>query len=145
MQVLLDTVIVNRNIGIGAQMTIPARRVAQSTQLRNPTSDLSTDIRQKIYIAALEKQVIKFALRDVQFRSVCEAATGIPYDSFDPAGMSIEDIQKVVADDMVRGLSVTLDEARSLVQENWKTANPSQKEVSSNEQSQIKEVPDTGA
>jgi hypothetical protein len=112
-------------------MTLPTQRPVQSTQLRNPSLDLQSDVRQKIYIAALQKQVIYFAQRDVQFRAVCEAATGVPYDSFDPLSISTEDIQEVVAQDMVRGLSVSIQEARSLVQENWITANPSQKETPS--------------
>lgn len=110
-------------------MSGPTIRPTQSTQLRNPSLDLQTDVRQKVYIAALEKQVMMLAKRDIQWRSLAEAATGVPYDSFDPRGMSIEDIMEVVAQDMVRGLSVNLDEARSLVRENMQTANPSQKEV----------------
>jgi hypothetical protein len=106
-------------------------RPVQSTQLRNPSLDLVSDIRQKIYIAALEKQVIAFARRDVQWRALAEAATGVPYDAFDPANMSVEDIKNTVVNDMVRGLNITLDEARSLVNENWQTANPSQMEAPS--------------
>lgn len=111
----------------------PTPRPVQSTQMRNPSFDLVNDIRQKIYIAALEKQVISFARRDVQWRALAEAATGVPYDSFDPASMSVEEIKEVVVHDMVRGLSVTLDEARSLVAEHWKTANPSQMEKPSSD------------
>lgn len=106
-------------------MTMPVRRLPQSTELRNPALDLQSDIRQKVYIAALEKQVMALARRDVQLRSVCEAATGVPYDSFDPRDMSYEDIAEVVAADMARGLNLSIDEARSLVAEHTQTANPS--------------------
>lgn len=116
-------------------MTLPTPRPDQSTQLRNPSLDLVTDIREKIYIAVLQKQVIRFCQRDVQWRALAEAATGVPYDSFDPLSVSKEDIQEIVAQDMVRGLSVSIEEARSLVQENWITANPSQKETPSNDKS----------
>lgn len=109
-------------------MTAPRQRVAQSTELRNPALELQSDVNQKIYIAALERRVVLLSIRDVQLRSALEAATGRPYDSFDPSGMSFEDIQEVVASDLSRGLNISIEEARSRVQENSITANPSQME-----------------
>ncbi|UOW93371.1 hypothetical protein SEA_LABELLE_45 [Mycobacterium phage Labelle] len=108
----------------------PRTRVPQSTELRSPSGELIGDERQKIYIAALEKQIVRLSIRDVQFRSALEAATGRPYDSFDPRGMSYEDICEVIASDLARGLNLSIQEARSLVQENSQTANPSQMEKS---------------
>lgn len=110
-------------------MTMPRPRVPQSTELRNPAQELQGDISQKIYTAALERRVVLLSIRDVQLRSALEAATGRPYDSFDPTGMTFEDIQEVVAQDMSRGLNLSIDEARSRVQENSITANPSQRET----------------
>lgn len=110
-------------------MTAPRQRVEQSTQLRNPALELQSDVNQKIYTAALERRVVLLSIRDVQLRSALEAATGRPYDSFDPSGMSFEDIQEVVAQDLSRGLNLSIDEARSRVQENSITANPSQMET----------------
>lgn len=112
-------------------MTVPARRPNQSTQLRNPAMDLQTDVRQKIYIAALERRLVMLEVRDIQLRSVCEAATGVPYDSFDPAGMSFDDICEVVAQDISRGLNLSIKEARDLVARNRISANPSQMEDAS--------------
>lgn len=110
-------------------MTAPRARLQQSTQLRNPSMDLQSDVKQKVYTAALERQVLILAKRDIQMRSVCEAATGMPYDTFDPRNMTVEDIAEVVAQDMARGLNLSIQDARSLVRENIQTANPSQKET----------------
>ena len=108
--------------------TPPYARPVQSTELRNPAFELRSDVNQKIYIAALERRLVHLSIRDVQLRSALEAATGRAYDSFDPTGMSYEDICEVVAKDMSRGLNLSIDVARSLVQENSVTANPSQME-----------------
>jgi hypothetical protein len=109
-------------------MTAPRARQAQSTQLRNPSQELSSDVNQKIYIAALERRIVFLSIRDVQLRSALEAATGRAYDSFDPTGMTYEDICEVVAQDLSRGLNLSIDEARSRVRENSIIANPSQME-----------------
>ena len=103
-------------------MTRP--RVNPSTELRNPALELMTDQRQKIYIAALERRLVMLSIRDVQLRSALEAATGRAYDTFDPAGMSFKDICEVVAQDMSRGLNLSIEDARARVQENVQTANP---------------------
>lgn len=95
-----------------------------STQLRNPSLDLNSDDRQKIYTAAIERRIILLTIRDIQMRSVCEAATGVPYDSFDPSEMSYEDILEEVVQDMSRGLGLAVSEARDIVARNRQTANP---------------------
>lgn len=89
----------------------PRPRVSQSTQLRNPGLELQSDENQKIYIAALERQVVMLSIRDVQLRSALEAATGRAYDSFDPRNMTFEDIAEVIVSDMSRGLNISIDEA----------------------------------
>lgn len=109
-------------------MTAPRARIPQSTELRNPALELQGDVKQKMYIAALERQVLRLSMRDIQLRSALEAATGRPYDSFDPREMTYEDICEVIAFDMSRGLNISIQEARSLVRENSETANPSQME-----------------
>lgn len=106
-------------------MTTPRTRSRQSTELRNPAIELMSDQSQKIYIAALERRIVMLSIRDVQLRSALEAATGRAYDSFDPSGMTYEDICEVIAHDLSRGLNISIDEARSRVQENSLTANPS--------------------
>ena len=107
----------------------PRPRSPESTQLRNPALELQTDNSQKIYIAALERRLFYYTIRDIQLRSALEAATGRPYDSFDPREMTYEDICEVVAADLSRGLNLSIDEARSLVEQHFQTANPSQMET----------------
>lgn len=104
------------------------RTVQQSTQLRNPALDLLTDEGQKIYHGYIERRLVLLERRDIMFRAALEAATGRPYDSFDPAQMSVEDIQEVIAQDMARGLNLSIQDARDRVHANWVTANPSQVE-----------------
>lgn len=106
-------------------MTSPRARLRESTELRNPALELMSDQSQKIYIAALERRLVLLSIRDVQLRSALEAATGRAYDSFDPSGMTYEDICEVIAHDLSRGLNLSIEEARSRVQENSITANPS--------------------
>lgn len=101
-----------------------APRRPQSTKLRSPATELQSDESQKIYIAALERRLVMLSIRDVQLRSALEAATGRAYDSFNPAGMTFEDICEVIAGDLSRGLNLPIEEARSRVQENVQTANP---------------------
>lgn len=100
-------------------------RLPQSTELRNPALELTSDIGQKIYIAALERRLVFLSIRDVQLRSALEAATGRAYDTFDPQDMTFEDICEVVAQDMSRGLNISIQDARDRVQENVQTASPS--------------------
>jgi hypothetical protein len=104
-------------------MTRPVR----SSQLTNPMPD-ATDEGLRIYCAALERRLILYTIRDVRLRSVCEIATGQPYDSFDPRDMSYEDIMEHVAQDMARGLNLSIQDARDRVRENSQSANPSQME-----------------
>lgn len=99
--------------------------IPQSTQLRNPSLELQTDVNQKVYIAALERRLILMTMRDIQLRSALECATGRAYDSFNPANMTFEDIKEIIAQDLARGLNLSIKDARDRVQENCITANPS--------------------
>lgn len=108
------------------------RTIQQSTQLRNPALDLLTDAGQKIYHAFIERRLILLERRDIMLRAALEAATGRPYDSFDPAEMSVSDIQEVIAQDMARGLNLSIEDARDRVAQNWIQANPSQMEKPTN-------------
>jgi hypothetical protein len=97
-----------------------------STQMRNPAIDLTTDEGQKIYTALLERRLLFMSIRDMQLRSVCELATGRPYDTFDPSDMSYDEIMEHVAQDMARGLNLSIQEARDRVAQNRQTSNPTQ-------------------
>ena len=98
-------------------------QVSQSTELRNPTPD-STDQGKLVYIAALERRVLYYSIRDVKMRAALEIATGIPYDSTDFSQLSFEDLEEMIAQDMSRGLNISLVEARKRVQDNKVISNP---------------------
>ena len=101
-----------------------ANGISKTKQIRNPHVDLSSDVGQKIYIAALERRVLFLSKRDVELRAVCELATGRPYDSFDPSTLSHDEIMEHVAQDMAQGLNISINKARDIIQENKIYANP---------------------
>jgi hypothetical protein len=103
-------------------------RLKESSELRNPMPDM-TDAGLRVYCAVLERRLLLLTVRDIRLRSVCEIATGQPYDSFDPRDMSYEELMEHVAQDMARGLSISIEDARDRVARNSQTANPSQMEV----------------
>ena len=96
-----------------------------STQIRNPMPD-QTDEGLRLYCSILERRVILLTLRDIRLRTVCELATGQPYDSFDPSEMSHEDIMEQVVQDMALGLGISIQEARARVAQNKELSNPAQ-------------------
>lgn len=98
-------------------------RPSESTQLINPMPD-ATDEGLRVYCAALERRLILLTIKDIRMRSVLELATGQKWDSFDPRDMSYEDLMEHVAQDMARGLSVSIEEARDRVAQNSQTSNP---------------------
>lgn len=98
------------------------------SQMRNPSLDLSSDVGQKVYTGALERRLLLMTIRDVQLRSVCELATGRPYDSFNPDGMSYDDLLEHVVGDLQRGLNLSKKDARDLVERNKITSNATQAE-----------------
>lgn len=104
-----------------------------STQLRNPTPD-QTDEGLRVYTAALERRLILMTLRDIKLRTVCELATGQPYDSFDPSNLTFAELMEQVAQDMSRGLNLSIQEARSRVAQNRQLSSPTQVEVASPDQ-----------
>lgn len=109
-------------------MSTPFSQPSQSTQLRNPSIDLSSDLGQKIYISALERRCLFLTTRDTQLRSVCELATGRPYDSFDPSELTYDQLMEHVAKDMSKGLNISLARAMEIVALNRQSSSPSQVE-----------------
>lgn len=95
----------------------------QSTLLRNPTPD-STDEGRIVYIAALERRLLFYMLRDVKMRAALELATGVPYDSTNFENLSFDDLQELIAQDMSRGLNISIQEARERVHNNKVISNP---------------------
>lgn len=97
--------------------------IVQSPELRNPSPD-TTDEGQKIYIALLERRLLYFALRDMKMRACLELATGVPYDATDFSKLSYDDMAELIAQDMTRGLNISIQEARTRVAENKIMSNP---------------------
>lgn len=95
-----------------------------STQLRNPIPD-QTEAGKKVYIAMLERKLLYYLLRDLKMRSALELATGVPYDSTDFSALTFDEIKEMIADDMARGLNISVTEARKRVAQYQETANSS--------------------
>lgn len=98
-------------------------QISQSTELRTPTPE-STDEGKAVYIALLERRVLYYILKDIKMRAALELATGVPYDSADFSELSFDDLQEVIAQDMARGLRLSIQEARERVQTNKIMSNP---------------------
>jgi hypothetical protein len=96
-----------------------------STQLTNPMPD-ATDEGLRVHCAVLERMCMALTLRDIRMRSVCELATGRPYDSFDASEMTYDELMEQVAQDMARGLDLSIQEARDRVARNKELSNPAQ-------------------
>ena len=98
-------------------------RPAPSTQLRVPTPE-STNEGKLLYIAALERRLLFYSLRDIKMRAALELATGVPYDSTDFSDLSFDDLCEMIAQDMSRGLNISIQESRERVQTNKIMSNP---------------------
>lgn len=98
-------------------------RPAPSTQLRTPTPE-DTNEGRLVYIAALERRLLFYCLRDIKMRAALEIATGVPYDEVDFSTLTDEDISEMIAQDMARGLNISVEEARERVQTNKIMSNP---------------------
>jgi hypothetical protein len=77
-----------------------------------------------LYIAALERRVIFYALRDIKMRAALELATGVPYDEVDFSTMSFDDLSEMVAQDVSRGLNISIEESRNRVRDNIISSSP---------------------
>ena len=98
-------------------------QTGSSTQLRSPMPDV-TDVGKKVYIAALERRLLFYILRDIKLRACLELATGVPYDEIDLINLSSNDLVEYVAQDMAPGLDISIDEARARVKDNQIISNP---------------------
>jgi len=98
-------------------------RPGPSTQLRVPTPE-ETNEGKLLYIAALERRVIFYALRDIKMRAALELATGVPYDEVDFSTMSFDDLSEMVAQDVSRGLNISIEESRNRVRDNIISSSP---------------------
>lgn len=98
-------------------------RPSPSTQLRVPTPE-DTNEGKLLYIAALERRVIFYSLRDVKMRAALEIATGVPYDEVDFSTLTFDDLREMIAQDVSRGLNISIEEARNRVRDNIISSSP---------------------
>lgn len=108
-------------------MTMPARRRTQSSALRSPMPE-QTPEGANIYLNLVEARMIILTRENLRLRACLEAATGQAWDAVNTGGLTNEQIDEYVSQDISRGLNLSIEDARSLVQENKLTANPSQVE-----------------
>ena len=98
-------------------------RPAPSTQLRVPAPQ-DTNEGRLLYIAVLERKVIAYSLREIKMRAALELATGVPYDEVDFSKMSYSDLEEMVAQDIARGLNLSIEDSRERVQTNKIMSSP---------------------
>ena len=97
--------------------------VNDSTHLRNPMPDV-TDEGLRIYVSLLERRLLLLESLNVRFRACLELSTGEPWDSDEIANFSAEMLDEVVAQNMARGLKISIQDARDRVRVNKALANP---------------------
>jgi hypothetical protein len=111
-------------------MTVPeyaSGTTPQSTKLRNPLPDMRFDDPQvAIYVGLVERRLLMLYYMEIRLRAALELATGAPWDSYNLADLEGDNLDNVVADQMVRGLKLSKQEALKRIRENKETANPSQ-------------------
>lgn len=98
-------------------------RPAPSTLMRVPAPE-DTNEGKLLYIAALERRLIFYIIRDVKMRAALELATGVPYDEVDFSTMSYADLENMVVNDMARGLNISLEDSRERIQTNKIMSSP---------------------
>lgn len=102
-------------------------RPAQSSVVRNPMPDKDPETL-KIYAALLQRRALMLTNENFQLRACLERATGVQWDNTNVADIGPELLDEMVAQDIARGLRMTVEEARELVRQNKVMANPSDEE-----------------
>ena len=104
-----------------------AMGTAQSTKLRNPLPDMRFDDPQvATYVGLIERRLLMLYYMEIRLRAALELATGTPWDSYNLADLEGDKLDNVVAEQMVRGLKLTKQDALKRVRENKEMANPAQ-------------------
>lgn len=98
-----------------------------SPQLRNPFPEKDDEGR-KIYIALLERRNLMLTHQNTRLRACLERATGEQWDNTEVADLSAEQMDEIVAQDIARGLRMSVENARAIVVQNKAMANPTQLE-----------------
>lgn len=104
---------------------------SQSTRIRNPMPD-ATDEQLKLENALLYRRIIMLEVQNIKFCAALEFATGVPWDEINleelDAGLT-ERLAEVVAQNMARGLDLSIEDSRARVQEHGRIANRTQIET----------------
>lgn len=82
-----------------------------------------------IYLGLLERRNILLSRENLRLRACLERATGQPWDATNLADPTNEELDEMVAQDIARGLRMTVEDARTLVSQNKAMANPTQVET----------------
>lgn len=85
-----------------------------SSQIKNPIVD-NTMEGLKVYTALLERRNAFLNHNEVRLRAALELATGVSWDSDNIAGLEGEQLEMKVAENMARGLNITVSQARERV------------------------------
>lgn len=107
---------------------IMTQRLDQSTRIRNPMPD-ANDEQAKIENAMLYRRVIMLEVQNIKFCAALEFATGVPWDDIDLRDLSADELAEVVAQNMARGLNLSIEDSRQRVQEHGRIANRTQIET----------------
>ena len=96
-----------------------------STRIQNPMPD-ATNEGLLIENALAFRRLVLLEIQAIKYCAALECATGQPWDQINIVNLSGEDLKELVAQNMARGLDISLDTARERVSENYATANPTQ-------------------
>lgn len=96
-----------------------------STRILNPMPD-ATNEGLHVENGLLYRQYILLLVQQIKYCAALELATGRPFDQIDLTKLDTDGLQDMVAQNMARGLNISLDTARARVAQNYATANPTQ-------------------
>jgi hypothetical protein len=110
-------------------MTRPSERgVNHSTRVQNPMPDMKNE-GLVLENSVLYRRVIALEVQNIKFAICLELATGTPWDNVDLSKIDNASFQEMIAQNMARGLNISIDTARDRVREHIALANPSQIET----------------
>lgn len=102
-----------------------------ASRLRNPMPD-ATEEGLRVENAVLYRELILLHAQAIKFCAALELATGVPWDEVDISHLeTVAGMDDVIAQNMARGLNISIDTARERVAQNRALANRSQIETPS--------------
>lgn len=96
-----------------------------STRIQNPMPD-ATNEGLVVENAVAFRRLVLLEIQAIKYCAALECATGEPWDQVNLVDLSGEDIKEMVAQNMARGLDISIDTARERVTLNYTIANPTQ-------------------